>query len=108
MSTEKRQVFSPEFKREAVVLLEKGDKNVAQLARELGVKRTHLHRWKEALDAYGRDAFPGAGKRNRQTPGNETARLRAENRRLQGFLCIQTEAKSIMLMNINNCYESMD
>ena len=83
LSTRKRQVFSPEFKREAVVLLEKGDKNVAQLARELGVKRTHLHRWKEELDTYGRDAFPGVGKRNKQTSGNETARLRAENRRLQ-------------------------
>lgn len=83
MSTRKRQVFSPEFKREAVALLEKGDKNVAQLARELGVKRTHLHRWREELDTYGRDAFPGVGKRNKQTPSNETARLRAENRRLQ-------------------------
>ena len=83
MSTQKRQVFSPEFKREAVALLEKGDKNVAQLARELGVKRTHLHRWKEELDTYGQDAFPGVGKRNKQTPGNETARLRAENKRLQ-------------------------
>mgnify|MGYP003672911068 CR=1 FL=1 len=49
MSIRKRQVFSPEFKREAVTLLEKSDKNVAQLARELGVKRTHLHRWKEEL-----------------------------------------------------------
>jgi len=83
MSTRKRQVFSPEFKREAVALLGKGDKDVAQLARELGVKRTHLYRWKEELDAYGRKAFPGQGKRNPQTSSDETTRLRAENRRLQ-------------------------
>ncbi len=44
MSTRKRQVFSAEFKREAVALLGKGDKEVAQLARELGVKRSHLYR----------------------------------------------------------------
>ena len=30
--------------REAVALLGKGDKEVAQLARELGVKRSHLYR----------------------------------------------------------------
>lgn len=83
MSTRKRQVFSPEFKREAVALLGKGDKSAAQLARELGVKRTHLYRWKDEINTYGRDAFPGLGKRNNQTSTDETARLRADNRRLQ-------------------------
>jgi len=61
MSTRKRQVFSPEFKREAIALLGEGDKNVAQLARELGVKRSHLYRWKEELDVRGRQAFHGQG-----------------------------------------------
>lgn len=83
MSTRKRQVFSAEFKREAVAQLGKGDKDVAQLARELGVKRSHLYRWKDELEANGRMAFPGQGKRNPQTSTDETARLRAENRRLQ-------------------------
>jgi|GEM_PF-3538408 transposase-like protein len=44
MSIRKRQVFSAEFKREAVALLGKSDKDVAQLARELRVKRSHLYR----------------------------------------------------------------
>jgi len=53
-------------------MLGKGDKNVAQLARELGVKRSHLYRWKEEIDVHGRQAFPGQGKRNPQTSTDET------------------------------------
>ncbi len=83
MSTRKRQVFSPEFKREAVAMLGKGDKDASQLARELGVKRTLLYKWKDELEAHGSKAFPGQGKRNPQASNDETARLRAENRRLQ-------------------------
>ena len=83
MSTRKRQVFSPEFKREAVSLLSNGDKDVAQIARELGVKRSHLYRWKEELEAHGDKAFPGQGKRNPETSNDEAVRLRAENRRLR-------------------------
>jgi transposase len=76
-------MLSPEFKRETVALLGKGDRYVAQLARELGVKRTHLYRWKEELETHGRKVFPGYGKRNPQTSTDEIVRLRAENRRLQ-------------------------
>ncbi|PCH62412.1 MAG: hypothetical protein COC19_02950 [SAR86 cluster bacterium] len=83
MSTKIRQVFSPEFNREAVSLLHKNDKDVSQLARELGVKRSHLYRWKDELEAYGHKAFPGHGKRNLKTTTDETAKLRAENLRLQ-------------------------
>ena len=83
MSTRKRQIFSPEFKREAVATLQKGDKDGAKLARELGVKRTLLYRWKGELEEHGSEAFPGQGKRSSQSTGDETARLRAENRRLQ-------------------------
>jgi len=42
MTRAKRKNFSPEFKREAVRLLEQGNKEAAQLARELGVKRNQL------------------------------------------------------------------
>jgi transposase-like protein len=38
MPKKKRQTFSPEFKREAVRLLNRGDKEIAQQARELGVR----------------------------------------------------------------------
>ncbi len=39
-----RTTFSAEFKREAVRLLEQGNKEAAQLARELGVRRNHLYK----------------------------------------------------------------
>ncbi len=37
---QKRQTFSKEFKQEAVRLLESADKPVADLARELGIRRS--------------------------------------------------------------------
>lgn len=77
------QVFSAEFKQEAVALLGKVDRDVAQLAIEPVVRRSRLYSWKEEPDAYARKAFPGKGKRNPHTTTDETAGLRAEHRRLQ-------------------------
>ena len=45
-----RQAFSREFKLEAVRLLEEGKKPAAELARELGIRRNQLYKWKEATD----------------------------------------------------------
>ena len=45
----KRKSFSPEFKREAVRLMETSQKLPADLARELGVRRNQLYKWKERL-----------------------------------------------------------
>ena len=61
MSARKRQAFSPEFKREAVRLLEQGDKEAAQLARELGIKRNQLYKWNEEIDSYGEVEGMGSG-----------------------------------------------
>ena len=82
--TKKRQVFSIEFKREAVRLLEQGDKEAAQLARELGIKRNQLYKWKAEIDEYGEAAFPGQGRRPKQDSNTEAlekkvARLEEEN-----------------------------
>ncbi|HEY1270065.1 MAG TPA: transposase [Candidatus Binatia bacterium] len=55
----KRKDFSPEFKREAVRLLDAGEKPAADLARELGVRRNQLYKWKEELTKHAGDAFPG-------------------------------------------------
>ena len=61
-----RQKFSSEFKREAVQLLELGEKNASQLARELGVRRNQLYKWKNELDEHGEKAFPGKGRRSKK------------------------------------------
>ena len=63
MTRKPRTTFSPEFKREAVRLLEQGDKDASQLARELGLRRNQFYKWKTELDDYGEAAFPGKGRR---------------------------------------------
>jgi len=58
---EKRQTFSREFKLEEVRLMEEGKKPPAELARELGVRRNQLYKWKEKTDKHGGSAFPAGG-----------------------------------------------
>ena len=53
---EKRQKFTPEFKREAVRLLRKSGKPAAVVARELSVPRNRLYKW--AQDAQRKGARP--------------------------------------------------
>src|SRR5689334_20910625 len=59
----KRKSFTAEFKREAVRLLENSKKQPSDLARELGVGRNQLYKWKEQLSRRGEKAFPGCGRR---------------------------------------------
>ena len=90
--TSKRQVFSSEFKREAVRLLEQGDKEISQLARELGVRRNQLYKWKAEIDAHGEKAFPGKGGRPKKVIDRDTAVLEAENKRLREEVAILKKA----------------
>ncbi len=84
MTRKKRTVYSPEFKREAVRLMEQGDKEASQLARELGVGRNKLYLWKEEIDKYGDDAFPGTGiRKNVKKSNDNTAALKAEIKKLR-------------------------
>ena len=77
----KRKGFSGEFKRQAVRLLEIAQKPPADLARELGVRRNQLYKWKEQMSKRGEGAFPGSG---RGSGGNdEVARLRKELERVK-------------------------
>ncbi len=70
-----RGPYTREFKVEAVRLLRAGEKPAAQVARELGVKRTLLYRWREAHAAAGDAAFSGKPGRK---PSAEVARLKQE------------------------------
>lgn len=78
----KRQTFSREFKLEAVRLLDCGDKPAADLARELGLRRNQLYKWKEQLENRGEAAFPGKGRRTNDKDG-EIARLKKELERVK-------------------------
>jgi transposase len=75
----KRKRFTPEFKKEAVRLLESGDKPGATIARELGIARNQLYKWQEQINKQGEHVFPGSGRPssdNKQK--DEIARLKRE------------------------------
>lgn len=72
----KRKTYTSQFKREAVRLMESSEKPATDVARQLGVRRNQLYKWKEQLSKRGTKAFPGA----RRQKGNvdELTRLRQE------------------------------
>lgn len=78
----KRNQYTREFKLEAVRQLIAGQKPVATLALELGVKRNQLYLWRDQYDEKGDQAFPGAGRHTGQTD-SDLARLRNENEKLK-------------------------
>jgi transposase len=75
-----RKQFTPEFKREAVQLLESGSRPASALARELGIRRNQLYKWQREFQTRGAGAFPGSGARKERT--TEVARLKRELARI--------------------------
>ena len=57
-----RRRFTPEFKLQAVRLLEAGQRPAAEIARELGIPRNRLYKWQKQVAVHG-GAFPGSGRR---------------------------------------------
>jgi len=72
-----RKTFTPEFKREAVQLLEGGSRPASQIARELGIKRNQLYKWQAELNTRKEAAFPGSGRRGASSK-DEVTRLKQE------------------------------
>jgi len=80
----RRQVFSREFKLEAIRVLEEGKKPAADIARELGIRRNQLYKWREQRDKQGVGVFPGTGKRsNKGAEFEEIAGLKSELARVK-------------------------
>jgi len=72
-----RRVYTAEFRREAVRLLETSGKSAAQIERDLGTGAGCPSRWKRRLAEDGENAFPGHG---RLAPDQERMRqLEREN-----------------------------
>lgn len=46
----KRRAYSAEFKAEAIRLIEQGERPIAQVARELGIRADMLRSWKQQAD----------------------------------------------------------
>ena len=76
------QVYTKEFKQEAVRLMEKSNRPPTEIAMELGIRRNQLYKWKEQLAAQGEQAFKGRG-RPRKEDQSELTTLQQENDRLR-------------------------
>lgn len=72
----KRQRFAAEFKREAVRLLDAGERPASELAIDLGIRCNQLYRWKAEIARSGEMSFPGSGRKADQD--SEIARLKRE------------------------------
>ena len=79
--TDKRHIYTEEFKREAVRLVTDQGYGVAETARNLGLNASMLGRWKREVEQIMNGAFPGNGRVSRDQ--EEVYRLREENRRLR-------------------------
>jgi transposase len=76
-----RRVYTSQFKREAVELVDREGVSVAEAARRLGVDQTLLRSWKLKFQEQGDQAFPGAEQRT--AIEEEVRQLREENARLK-------------------------
>ena len=74
-----RRRFTPEFKRQAVQLLNAGQRPAAEIARELGIPRNRLYTWQKDVAAHG-GAFPGSGRQ--AEPAAELTRLKQDLARI--------------------------
>ena len=82
-----RQVYTSEFKREAIALARTSGKPVAELERELGLSQGLLKYWVRQAKAEGEAAFPGQG---RLKPAD------AELRRLQREVEILRQERDLL------------
>ena len=80
MSNQIKKQYTPEFKKEAVELVDKEGYTIAEAARNLGIRANMLGRWHQQLKA-SVNAFPGSG--HQSAEAEELKRLREENRRLR-------------------------
>lgn len=76
-----RRQHSPEFKREAVALVQEQGYSYAAAGRSLGVSGALIGRWKDELGNHATGAFPGHGKRTAEQ--QRIHELESENRRLR-------------------------
>lgn len=78
---EKRQKYTPEFKREAVRQLRESGKPAAVVARELGIPRNRIYKWAFDLNQQSGAAFSGSGRR--PAAQDDVSKLRREIARLE-------------------------
>ena len=81
MINKTRKMYSQQFKREAVALVQDQGVSKTEAGRDLDVNPNMIRRWQREFEADGTHAFPGQGK---LTPDQQRIKeLEAENRRLR-------------------------
>jgi len=76
-----RRTFTLEFKREAVRLVTERKLSIPEAARQLGVGPNLLRKWRQALEAGGKQV--SSEKKDQTALEEEVRRLRVENERLR-------------------------
>jgi transposase-like protein len=82
-----RKSYTREFKLEAVRLLNESDQPITDIARQLGVRRNLLYKWRETLTEKGEASFPGSGRKRD---------YEQENIRLKRELALVKEERDIL------------
>jgi len=77
------KIFTREFKLEAVRMMKATDRPASEIARELGIRRNQLYKWKEQLSQKGDEAFTRAAGRPKKEDQSDLTTLRQENTRLK-------------------------
>lgn len=76
-----RRTFTREFKEEAVRLAVDSERPAAEIARELGIHKNLIYKWRKQLSKDSDEAFPGRGKL--KPSDEEVMRLRRELERVR-------------------------
>jgi transposase len=82
--TKTRREFAPEFKREAVALLESSGRPLTQVAAELGIQPSMLRAWRATIRGLGTRSQPGQRRDAGMAPsGPSQADLASQNAKLK-------------------------
>lgn len=77
-SEKRRKKYDRQFKIDAVSIVINGNRTVAEVARDLGIKVDVLYRWKRELSREKTEAFPGKGRLGPQEEELRTLRRELE------------------------------
>ncbi len=77
------KTYTKEFKQEAVRMMEESGRPAAEIAMELGIRRSQLYKWKEQLQIKGEQAFTGNRGRPKKENQSALTTLLQENERLK-------------------------
>jgi transposase len=96
----KRKRFTKEFKLEALRLLVQGNKSGAVLAREWGVQRNQLYKWRREVQIKGENgAFKGSGRNAHKDNVSELTALKRQVARLEEENAILKKAEAYFSKN---------